>query len=157
MTVICFKDDVLACDSLWSDNALKAAYTTKIAKLENGFLYGSSGDNDDRDLKKLISRMRPKVNLDVEDFPSTRALRELELNSITAMVIFKQKIFIISIDTSEEGEGVGVFCPTHPFYAIGSGRDLAFGAMEAGASAFDAVKIACKYDLNCEGPIHTLT
>jgi hypothetical protein len=33
-----------------------------------------------------------------------------------------------------------------PIYAIGSGSLLAIGAMEAGASAIEAVKIASKYD-----------
>jgi len=35
------------------------------------------------------------------------------------------------------------------FQAFGSGMDLAMGAMAAGASAIEAVKITCKYDINC--------
>lgn len=35
------------------------------------------------------------------------------------------------------------------FWAWGSGKDLAIGAMAAGASAIEAVKIASKYDDGC--------
>jgi hypothetical protein len=157
MTVIAYKEGVLACDSLWTDYGFKATYATKISKLPNGFLYATSGSNDDRELKKLISRMRPK-DLTVDDFPSVRTLKETELTNATAMVIFNEKIFIVNIDLEdEEGEGVGVYEITLPFYAIGCGKELAMGAMAAGASATEAAEIACTYDPNCQGPIHTLT
>lgn len=38
-------------------------------------------------------------------------------------------------------------------YAIGSGADLAVGAMDAGKSAIAAVKIACKRDVNSGLPV----
>ena len=43
-----------------------------------------------------------------------------------------------------------------PFYAIGSGPEYALGAMETGADAVAAVRIACKYDVYSEPPIMTL-
>ena len=43
-----------------------------------------------------------------------------------------------------------------PFFAIGSGYDLAMGAMAAGASAKEAIQIACKYNINTGGPVRTL-
>ncbi len=39
------------------------------------------------------------------------------------------------------------------FYVGGSGGELATGAMAAGATPEDAVKIAIKYDISCGGPI----
>lgn len=39
------------------------------------------------------------------------------------------------------------------FDAVGSGSWLAIGAMELGASASDAVKVAIKYDLYCGGGV----
>lgn len=42
------------------------------------------------------------------------------------------------------------------FAAIGSGSAVAMGAMEAGASALQAVKIAAKHDGGTSGPYHTL-
>ncbi len=38
-------------------------------------------------------------------------------------------------------------------HAIGSGTELAIGAMEAGATAYEAVKIAIKRSSNCGGKI----
>lgn len=43
-----------------------------------------------------------------------------------------------------------------PFIAIGSGRDLALGAMAAGATAEEAVRIAARYDAGTGGEINTL-
>lgn len=43
------------------------------------------------------------------------------------------------------------------FYAIGSGAALAMGAMEHGASAAEAVAIACRRDPYCREPVTVLT
>lgn len=43
-----------------------------------------------------------------------------------------------------------------PFWAAGSGRDYALGAMARGASARDAVGIACQFDASCGMGITTL-
>jgi len=43
------------------------------------------------------------------------------------------------------------------FFASGSGQDLARGAMAYGATAKQAVEIACKYDLFSGGKIGTIT
>lgn len=40
-----------------------------------------------------------------------------------------------------------------PFYAIGSGRGVAMGAMAAGASAEEAVHIACRYSVLTGPPV----
>lgn len=39
------------------------------------------------------------------------------------------------------------------FYAIGSGGDFAMGALAAGSTAREAVKIASDYDPGCGGPV----
>lgn len=44
-----------------------------------------------------------------------------------------------------------------PFFAEGSGRDFAYGALEMGADAVRAVEIACKYDNMCGGGVDVLT
>lgn len=43
------------------------------------------------------------------------------------------------------------------FMAIGSGKELALAAMEAGADAIRAVEIACKYDTGSELPVASVT
>jgi len=46
---------------------------------------------------------------------------------------------------------------TAPWFALGSGQELAMGALEMGATAKEAVQIAAKYDVNTGGTIHTLS
>ena len=43
------------------------------------------------------------------------------------------------------------------FYAFGGGRDFALGALEMGATAEQAVMIACKWDAGSGNGIDTLT
>lgn len=55
---------------------------------------------------------------------------------------------------SEDGK-LWTFCTANnwlyvdqPFYAVGSGMNFAMGAMEAGATPYEAVKQTCKHDPN---------
>jgi len=51
--------------------------------------------------------------------------------------------------------GCVVKLPLKDVNASGSGMEFALGAMEAGASAKEAVKIACKYDIRSGGRVRT--
>lgn len=44
-----------------------------------------------------------------------------------------------------------------PVFAEGTGRDFAYGAMSMGATAVQAVEIACKHDIYCGGGVDFLT
>ncbi len=47
--------------------------------------------------------------------------------------------------------------PVHePYGAMGSGADFAIGAMDKGASAIDAVRIACRHNAFCGPPIKSM-
>lgn len=54
-------------------------------------------------------------------------------------------------------EGGNMFYAVTPPIALGSGTDFAYGAMDAGMSAEEAVKIACKRDVSSGGVVTTLT
>lgn len=155
MTVIAYKDGVLACDSLWTDNDLKSTFKTKIRKLDNGLYIGSSGDNDDRALVKLVSSIVVDGNLTEDHFPSVSKLQDMN-QSITMIVVQPdtRKIFIVSVGT-ENNESNAVYEITQDFYAVGSGSHIALGAMAAGASAEEACRIACRFELHCMEPIHS--
>ena len=43
-----------------------------------------------------------------------------------------------------------------PPVAVGSGCEFAIGAMAAGASSADAVRIAAKFDINTGGPVQEI-
>lgn len=51
----------------------------------------------------------------------------------------------------------GAFTLTASYYAVGSGRDQALGAMHAGASADDAVRAAIAHDVWTSGDVDVLT
>lgn len=65
----------------------------------------------------------------------------------TALVIERGEVFIFENSIH----------PTGPleadFFAIGTGREYALGAMEMGASAPEAVRVACKLDVWSQDPI----
>ncbi|MBS7457706.1 hypothetical protein [Coralloluteibacterium stylophorae] len=50
-------------------------------------------------------------------------------------------------------EGLFRYDVTGQLFSIGSGGDYALGAMSAGTSAREAVRIACKHDLYSSGPV----
>ena len=50
----------------------------------------------------------------------------------------------------------GYFQMQAPFYVSGSGGSIAMGAMAHGATAEEAVQIACKYDTKTCEPVHVL-
>lgn len=162
MTVIAYKDGVLACDSLWSDGDIRATFKTKIRKLSNGLYVGTSGDNDDRAIIKLISDIEVTDDLSIDDFPSVAQLQELN-QSMSMLIIHPRsdtnKIYVISTTNSgseSEGEGNSVYEITQDFYAVGSGSHVALGAMAAGANAEEACKIASRFEMHCMEPIHSL-
>jgi len=162
MTVITYKNGTMACDALWTDNEFKAIYRSKITHLSNGLFYGGSGGNDDRAIRKLISSIvvpLPHGRLTTEDFPTVCEIQDTGTRNCQGMVINPNtnpaQIFIVSQDNDNgEGEGTGVWEVTLTFYAIGSGKDLAMGAMAFGANAEEGVRIACKYTPSCEEPLY---
>lgn len=46
--------------------------------------------------------------------------------------------------------------PNAPFHATGSGYEIALGAMAAGASAEEAVRIACRYNVHSVEPVNSV-
>lgn len=75
-------------------------------------------------------------------------------SDITVLAVMRETAKSPLIVMSFEAEGCLHYISDS--YAIGSGSDLALGAMEAGKSALDAVKIACKKSVYCGGQIHAV-
>ena len=160
MTVIAYKDGHIACDSCWSDDGLLFSSATKIIRLPHDKLYGASGDSDDRALLDLVRGASTPHEL-----PSRQQLEELNTD-MSALVIFYNKhiiyrgiprVFILDcVKNSDKYEPSGVTEVNLPFTAIGSGRQIAIGAMAAGASAVAAVHLACDWNVYCRPPVHSL-
>jgi ATP-dependent protease HslVU (ClpYQ) peptidase subunit len=54
------------------------------------------------------------------------------------------------------GDDLSVCRTSDGLYAIGSGGDLALGAMAAGATPQEAVEIACRFSIYSSGPLQTM-
>lgn len=147
MTVITYRAGIMACDSNWSDEGgFIVNSQIKIQRLSNGMLYGSAGDVDERALLKILHKVK-----NANQLPTSEALRAIP-EDLSALVVFPNwKIF--TIDTGKDG----CVCPVQgEFTAIGSGRQVAIGAMAAGASAYSSADIACQHNIYCRPPIHQL-
>ena len=140
MTVIAYKDGVVACDSrvtaghtIYTDNCVKY-------KLVGNLLFWFCGDAASED--HLTSWV----------FNETHAIPKEA--STDALCWDGDNLWHVS--TGGEGEGPWKFLldkavPT----AIGSGAAVALGAMYTGASAKDAVKAAIALNVYCGGKIRT--
>lgn len=159
MTVIAYRDGVMACDSCWSDNGTVSTLQTKMRRLSSGAILGSAGACDSRDVEALLDKIKTPVHL-----PTAEALSRMRLD-YAGLIVFPRgprifKIVCTGIEpTNWDGERdheYGLWEIAFPFAAIGSGTKLAIGALSAGKSAKDAVAIACRWDLYCKLPVHVL-
>lgn len=115
-------------------------HAEKITRLPTGALYGGAGDGDDRELLTLLQRAT------ASRLPSRRALAATQVDVAALLAFPSGPVFYLAVYKEEEdwkGELTRVLAP---FCAVGSGRNYAMGAMEHGASAAEAVEIACRHD-----------
>jgi hypothetical protein len=152
MTVIVWDGKVLAADSRCSDTHLMhVTNVRKIFKLKNGALLGTAGDNDDRDVRAILATASPRKMPPRDKLAATKT-------AFSGIMIFpKGHVFVIDIDWEEhESEGewrASVDAISEKFVAVGHGSQFAYGALEHGASAAEAVRAACKRDLTCALPV----
>lgn len=146
MTVIAYRDGIMACDSAWSTEGYVYTRQNKIFRLPSGALYGAAGDSDDRALVALLNTVTRAA-----DIPARAALVEMTNEIMALLVLATGEVW--SIDTGKDGGAHRVFAP---FIAVGCGKSLATGAMAMGATARTAAKIAAKFDTHCCLPVHTL-
>lgn len=155
MTTIAYRDGVMACDSCWTYNDFQVASATKIYRIKGGALLGLAGDNDSRALMKMLATV--KTPADLPTFADLVALKQ----NIAALLVFKTgRVFQLGANPPSEkpddDDESGVWEITLPFAAIGSGREIATTAMACGKSPSDAVRIACRFDINSRLPVHQL-
>lgn len=156
MTTIAFRAGLMACDSCWTgfDDEQQTS-ETKIVKLPTGALLGQAGDNDSRSVAALFAAVKTEKQL-----PTRAALADLKTDFAGLFVLPNGKVFLVAIDKSKKHDAWdGQLWPANRFgfAACGSGAYLALGAMAAGKSARDAVRIACDFDKNSRGPVHVVS
>ena len=152
MTVIAYsaKHKVLAADSRCSDDrSMHLTNCKKIFRLSNGALLGTAGDSDDRDVRNLLAKSSPKK------LPTRAQLAELKMTFDGLLVFPKGQVFVVSIEfeANEKGWSGAIDSITDNYVAVGHGAQFAYGALEAGKSPVDAVRIACRRDTTCALPV----
>ncbi len=136
MTTIAYRDGCMAGDTRVTEGRLvHPEKARKVHRLRNGCLFGAAGLSQDiAILKRALARneKQPKQELDVD------ALCVMPNGDI---LFWGGKVWE-KIDT--------------PFIAIGSGKKFAYGAMQVGATAREAVRAACKLEKHTGGPVHVV-
>jgi 20S proteasome alpha/beta subunit len=138
MTTIAYRDGIMACDSAISMGNHLWSFTQKIVQGRN-FAAGAAGDLVEAvqflEWAKSGFIKTKKPEEDLEEFEGIVAYPD-------RILFYNSKLSPIELVTD--------------FVAIGSGTAFAMGAMAHGASAEEAVAIACQYDNETSGPIHKI-
>lgn len=138
MTTIAYRNGVIAGDSMVGSGGLILGAARKVVRGPNGELAGACGEACD----------------------AAAALTWVESGMVTpAPALLEGTELMIAMP-----DGAMLFLdrdrPLYPisaeFFALGSGPHIAMGAMAAGASAEDAVRIACVYDKHTGGEVVVL-
>jgi ATP-dependent protease HslVU (ClpYQ) peptidase subunit len=141
VTCIAYRDGVLAADSqATAQDGLVTGRVTKIWRLPDGGLCGGAGAAGD---------MMSFLAWAGGDRAATWHGKDTESGFSGVMISPQGEVSLYDI----EGRAYALDAA---FYARGVGAELAIGAMAMGATAEQAVEVACRFSVWCGGPIHTL-
>lgn len=153
MTTIAYKDGIIASDSCISSGGNFVDQAQKFQRLPNGVVVGFCGDMDVRAIMSIFSKVSSP-----EDVPPSKTLLETDCDCECLIIFPDGRVFNLMINV-EEGKRKSAHFTEYgrrSGLAVGSGADLAIGAMSAGKSAEEAVAIACEFDLKSKPPVQTL-
>jgi len=156
LTAIAYKDGVMAADELLAlDGAVD--YCKTKARKQNGFLIGVSGKRcpTDAQFDTWFFQMAVNKKTKVERYAA------LVLGNLPRMGNDKEFSFsALVVDPNGKrylvDESGGMEPVTTPYWAVGAGQDFCIGAMAAGASARDAVRIAIRHSSSCKGKVRSV-
>lgn len=140
MTVIAYKNGILACDSRIHTNYLIAGHTKKGFKSPDGWVGAGSGKATEvSELVQWGSKTKIGKKIEPELLPSG--------SDFTAILVSPQRTVYYVSDS--------FFTELIPedYHAEGEGASIALGAMHAGATAVQAVSAAIAHSAACGGPV----
>lgn len=141
MTIITFRDGVLAADTLVTHNGTRVSHAQKIFRVGD-WLIGACGTFGG--IKPVEAWVKAGADLDT-------AIDFGKVEDTGAILVGP------SGKTYHADTGGGYVCEElSPFLAIGSGSEIALGAMYHGATAIEAVNAAIALETNCGGQIFWL-
>ena len=142
MTVITYRDGIMAADSFVSAGGLAVGQMQKMARTPRGFLVGVCGWAG-----YVPAAVAYAEAMDLERPAAPEWAGD---SDVFALIVTPCGL----VGQASAGQ------PWHtvkaPFYAMGSGCAVALGAMAAGADAARAAHIACEWDTSCRAPVYTL-
>lgn len=124
----------------------------KVFLLPGGGILATAGDDDARDLIELLDHVH-----DENDLPSKEELSETRCDFMGLLALTDGSLWYIHIEvqshdnTDEWNAQIGEI--TEDYYALGSGGQIALGALDSGASLSDAIQIAINRNAYCGGEI----
>lgn len=143
MTIIVYRDGVLAADSGAFRAGTKRAYNNKIARGPDGTLYGVTGNADNG--TAYLTWVREGC---VGEAPLIRRLDEKESDSA---------IEVLRVRPGHDPEcitGYGFYVwECAPYAVCGAAHEVAFGALHAGATAVQAVEACIAHSQWALGPV----
>lgn len=158
MTTIAYRSGIMACDSCWSDGDMQAVSAIKIRRLSSGALLGEAGDNDCRAIYALLDKVK-----DPRKLPTRAELSATRVDFAGLLALPKGGVWVIATGKVDETGfpvddtadfGIWPATTIGGYAAVGSGAAYALSAMDAGATAKEAVVIACRRDLYSRPPVH---
>lgn len=158
MTVVAYKDGIIAADSQLTDTDGVATFGfQKIIKLDGGIHLGITGTADFRALQEMLEKIDKP-----EKLPTKEQLTETR-NAGEFLVVFpNKKAYVINIakecveGTDSDPEWDATVEPVIGPVAIGSGACIATGALIAGVSAEEAVALTISNHAYCGGEIQKM-
>lgn len=138
MTVIAYRQGIMASDSATGVGDMAIGTCRKIVRSSTGFIAGACGDAGEG------SRFLEWVLEGGPDFQKHFVPHDHDFGGL-----------FVSPDGTVRRLGLkgAPYIIEAPFHAMGIGREVAMGAMAAGATAERAVEIAIQYMDGCGGPV----
>ena len=143
MSIIVWDGKTLAADSQATNENLGYGKMSKIWRHGDVLLAGVGQS-------QALLAIRNWIECGAE--PSTFPKEYMDRTERTCMWVINRNGKIARIE-----DGPFLLPRSESMFADGSGRDFAYGALEMGADAVEAVGVACKFDIYCGGGIDTLT
>lgn len=148
MTTIAFRDGIMAADSclteeLEDDNAIYVGDVNKIYRLDDGSLLGMSGDAEGQCVLNILNDLAIPESLIADHLASLQHTR--------SCILVRPSGQLYWVGTGEDSAAYTPF--TDRFAAVGTGKQFAYGAMEHGATAYEAVDAACRRHAFTRPPI----
>ena len=144
MTTIAYRDGVLATDSGVYSGEVELGSTKKIHKIADECYIAVCGDADSYWLIvsyiKSIHCKKSLLEWDWSESPKTDS---------SCILVNRGKVY--HLDAANQPYVIKA-----AFYADGCGYEFAFGAMEMGASAIEAVEVAIKYHALSSGKVRSV-